>query len=55
MTVFDYTDSQMQEYKQHQLMAEIAELERLIDGHRSSIAQIQVTIDKLSVNLPELE
>ena len=40
-SVYVISDSQLAEYKQKQTEAEIAELDRLIDGHESSIARIK--------------
>ena len=46
------TQEQLDEYKHANLRAEIKQLEELIEGHRTSIAHLQVTIDKISKDLP---
>ena len=46
-SVFVISDSQMAEYKRNQAEAEIAELERLIDGHKSSIERLEATVNSL--------
>ena len=46
-SVFVISDSQMAEYKRNQAEAEIAELERLIDGHKSSIERLEATVTSL--------
>lgn len=40
-SVYVISDSQLAEYKQKQTEAEVAELDRLIEGHESSIARIK--------------
>ena len=42
-SVYVISDSQLAEYKARQLQAEIAELDRLIDGHKQSIARLEET------------
>ena len=46
-SVYVISDSQMAEYKRNQAEAEIAELERLIDGHKSSIERLEATVTGL--------
>ena len=46
-SVYVISDSQMAEYKRNQAEAEIAELERLIDGHKSSIERLEATVTSL--------
>ena len=46
-SVYVISDSQMAEYKRDQAKAEIAELERLIDGHKSSIERLEATVTSL--------
>ena len=52
-SVYVVTEQQMAEYKRANTEAEIAELEKLVDGHRSSITSLQVMIDKLKGELPQ--
>ena len=56
-SVYVISDSELAKYKQEQTKAEIAELERLIDGHKSSIERLETTVNKLrdSLALPEAE
>ena len=42
-SVYVISDSQLAEYKERQLQAEIAELDRLIDGHQQSIERLEKT------------
>ena len=51
-SVFVISDSQMAEYKRNQAEAEIAELERLIDGHKSSIERLEATVNSLRKEYP---
>ena len=46
-SVFVISDSQLAEYKQRQVDAEVAELDRLIEGHEDSIKRIKKTRDSL--------
>ena len=46
-SVYVISESQMAEYKRNQAKAEIAELERLIDGHKSSIERLEATVTSL--------
>ena len=52
-SVFVISDSELQTYKRNQAEAEIAELTRLIDGHRSSIERLEATVNKLREEYPE--
>ena len=54
-SVYVISDSELAKYKERQLLAEIAQLETLIDGHMSSIAQLEKTISRLKDELPEIE
>ena len=51
-SVYVISDSQMAEYKRNQAQAEIAELERLIDGHKSSIERLEATVTSLRKEYP---
>ena len=42
-SVYVISDSQLAEYKERQLQAEIAELDRLIDDHKLSIERLEKT------------
>lgn len=42
-SVYVISDSQLAEYKAKQAQAEIAELDRLIDGHKLSIERLEKT------------
>ena len=42
-SVYVISDSQLADYKQRQLESEIAELDRLIEGHEDSIKRIKKT------------
>lgn len=50
-SVYVISDSQLSDYKQRQTEAEIAELDRLIDGHQSSIDRIKKTRELLVAKL----
>ena len=50
-SVYVVSDSQLADYKQRQTEAEIAELDRLIDGHQSSIDRIKKTRELLVAKL----
>ena len=47
-SVYVISDTQMAEYKRNQAEAEIAELNRLIDGHKSSIERLEATVESLT-------
>ena len=46
-SVYVISDSQLAEYKQRQTEREVAELDRLIEGHEDSIRRIKKTRDLL--------
>ena len=50
-SIYVISDSELARYKQEQTKAEIAELERLIDGHKSSIERLETTVNKLKESL----
>ena len=56
-SVYVISDSELARYKQEQTKAEILELERLIDGHKSSIERLETTVNKLkeSIQITESE
>ena len=56
-SIYVISDSELAKYKQEQTKAEIVELERLIDSHKSSIERLETTVNKLrdSLALPESE
>ena len=56
-SVYVISDSELERYKRQQTEAEILELERLIDGHKTSIERLETTVNKLrdSIALPEAE
>ena len=54
-SVYVISDSQLAEYKRNQAEAEIAELQRLIDGHKSSIERLETTVESLRKDYPKLE
>ena len=46
-SIYVLSDTQFAKYKQQQTEAEIQELERLVDSHKSSIERLEKTIDSL--------
>lgn len=52
-SVYVISDSEMARYKRAQTEAEILELQRLIDGHKTSIENLEKTIELLRKELPE--
>lgn len=52
-SVFVISDSELQTYKRTQAEAEILELTRLIDGHKSSIERLEATVNSLREEYPE--
>lgn len=54
-SVYVISDSQLAEYKRNQAEAEITELNKLIDGHLSSIERLKNTRDLLRKDYPELQ
>ena len=53
-SVYVISDSEMKAYKQKQAVAEIVELHRLIDSHKSSIERLETHISQLEIELPKL-
>ena len=53
-SVYVISDSEMKAYKQKQAVAEIAELHRLVDSHKSSIERLETHISQLEIELPKL-
>ena len=53
-SVYVISDSDMKAYKQKQAVAEIAELHRLVDSHKSSIERLETHISQLETELPKL-
>ena len=51
-SVFVISDSQLADYKRSQAEAEIAELQRLIDGHKTSIERLEATVNELRKSYP---
>lgn len=54
-SVYVISDSEMAAYKRKQTEAEILELQRLIDGHKTSIENLEKTIEILQKELPAEE
>ena len=46
-SIFVLSDTEFNKYKQRQTEAEITELERLVDSHKSSIERLEKTIEGL--------
>lgn len=53
-SVYVISDSQLAEFKAKQAEAEIAELDRLIDGHKQSIERLETTKQKLSQDVQRI-
>ena len=53
-SIYVISDSEMKAYKQKQAVAEIAELHRLVDSHKSSIERLETHISQLETELPKL-
>ena len=51
-SVYVISDSQLAEYKRAQTQAELLELDRLIEGHKQSIKQLENTREKIQAELP---
>ena len=51
-SIFVLSDTEFNKYKQKQTESEIAELERLVDSHKSSIERLEKTIADLRNTLP---
>ena len=54
-SVYVISDSQLAAYKQSQTHAEIAELNKLINGHNQAIERLTETRDLLQADLQKLE
>ena len=56
-SVYVISDSELERYKRQQTEAEILELQRLIDSHKSSIERLETTVNKLrdSLALPKAD
>ena len=52
-SVYVISDSQLAAYKRKQTEAEITELEKLIDSHKSSIERLETTVTDLKNTLKE--
>jgi len=50
-SIYVLSDSDFAKYKQRQTEAEIEELERLVDSHKSSIERLEKTISELRKSL----
>ena len=50
-SVYVISDSELERYKRQQTEAEILELQRLIDSHKSSIERLETTVNKLKSSL----
>ena len=50
-SIFVLSDTEFNKYKQRQTEAEIQELERLVDSHKSSIERLETTINSLKESL----
>ena len=53
-SVYVVSDSQLAEWKREQAEKEIAELNKLIDGHKSSIERLEATVVDLRKEYPQL-
>ena len=53
-SVYVISDSQLAEYKAKQAQAEIAELDRLIDGHKQSIERLEKTKSLLTEDVERI-
>ena len=53
-SVYVISDSMLADLKRKNTEQEIAELNKLIDGHKQSIQRLQKTVDRLQAELPEL-
>ena len=52
-SVYVISDSELAKFKAQQTEAEILELQKLIDGHKTSIESLEKTIATLRKELPE--
>ena len=53
-SVYVISDSELAKYKRNQAEAEIIELDKLIEGHQSSIERLTTTRDRLRDEYPAL-
>ena len=53
-SVYVVSDSQLAEWKRKQAEQEIAELNKLIDGHKQSIERMEAVITELRKEYPQL-
>ena len=51
-SIYVLSDTEFNKYKQKQTEAEINELQRLVDSHKSSIERLEKTIADLKQTLP---
>ena len=54
-SVFILSETEFAKYKQKQTQSELAELDKLIDGHRQSIERLEATKAELQKELPKTE
>ena len=54
-SIYVVSDSQLAEWKREQAEKEITELNKLIDGHKSSIERLETTVGELRKEYPLLE
>jgi len=54
-SIYVVSDSQLATWKQKQAEKEITELNKLIDGHKSSIERLEATVESLRKDYPKLE
>lgn len=53
-SVYVISDSMLADLKRQNTEQEIAELNKLIDGHKQSVERLQATVDRLQAELPKL-
>ena len=53
-SIYVVSDSQLAAWKQEQAEKEITELNKLIDGHKSSIERLEATVESLRKEYPQL-
>lgn len=53
-SVIVVSDSMMADWKRKNTLNEIAELNKLIDGHKQSIERLETTVKSLEADLPAL-
>ena len=54
-SVYVISDSQLAEWKRDQAEKEIAELNKLIEGHRTSIERLEAVVKGLRKDYPKLD